>query len=358
MGYKILSINPGSTSTKIAVYDDENCIFSESISHPAEELALFKNLIDQLDLRKQYVEKSIKDHDLILSELSAVVGRGGQLKPMKSGGYMVTQEMLDELRSERTRPHASNLGALIAYSIAKPLGVPAYIYDAVSSDEFKDIAHITGIPGIVRESFCHVLNAKASARKAAAQMGVTYTEKNFIVAHLGGGISISVHEKGRIVDAIQADGGPFSTERAGSVPLGYVIDLCYSGGYTKKELLDLLNRDSGLKGLLGTNDCRIIETRITNGDEHARLIYEAEAYQIAKGIGEMYPVLSGDIDAIILTGGMAYSEYITEKVTQYVQKLAPVIVFPGENEMEALTLGALRILHGEEQYRTYVRSGL
>jgi butyrate kinase len=355
MGYKILSINPGSTSTKIAVYENEKCIFVENISHQEAELLPFENLIDQFDLRKQYVEKSIIAHNITMSELSAVVGRGGQLIPMKSGGYMITQDMLDELRSERTRPHASNLGALIAYSIAEPLGIPAYIYDAVSSDEFKDIAHVTGIPGIVRESFCHVLNAKASARKAAAQMGLTYTEKNFIVAHLGGGISISVHEKGRIVDAIQADGGPFSTERAGSVPLGYVIDLCYSGGYTKKELFDLLNRDSGLKGLLGTNDCRVIETKIANGDEHARLIYEAEAYQIAKGIGEMFPVLCGDIDAIILTGGMAYSEYITTKVTQYVKKLAPVIVFPGENEMEALSLGALRILRGEEQYSTYIK---
>ncbi|GHV44950.1 putative butyrate kinase [Spirochaetia bacterium] len=354
--YKILSINPGSTSTKIAVYQDETCLFVETIRHQAEELGLLTNLFNQIDLRKQYVEKSLKEHTIELAELAAVVGRGGMLTPMKSGGYLVTKEMIDELHSERTHPHASNLGAIIALSIAEPLGIPAYIYDAVSSDEFNDIAHITGIPGLLRESFCHVLNAKASARKAAGQMGVKYTEKNFIVAHLGGGISVSVHERGRIVDAIQADGGPFSTERTGSVPLHYVVDLCYSGKYTQKELFDVLNTNGGLKGLLGTNDCRVIEERIAAGDEYARRIFEAEAYQIAKGIGEMYPVLCGDVDAIILTGGMAYADFITSAVTQRVKKLAPIIVIPGENEMESLTLGALRILRSEENYSTYTKN--
>ncbi|MFP3043920.1 butyrate kinase [Treponema primitia] len=355
MPYKILSINPGSTSTKIAVYEDAKCLFVENMSHKAEELTPFSNLLDQFDLRKRYVEKSVKEHAVELTELAAVVGRGGMLRPMQGGGYLVTTEMINELRSENTQPHASNLGAIIAWSIAEPLGIPAYIYDAVSSDEFKDIAHITGIPGILRESFCHVLNAKASARKAAGKMGVNYREKNFIVAHLGGGISVSVHEKGRIVDAIQADGGPFSTERAGSVPLHYIVDLCYSGKYTQKELFSVLNTNGGLKGLLGTNDCRVIEQRIADGDEYARNIFEAEAYQIAKGIGEMYPVLCGDIDAIILTGGMAYSDFITSAVTGRVKKLAPVIVIPGENEMESLTLGALRILKGEENYSTYTK---
>jgi butyrate kinase len=356
--YKILSINPGSTSTKIAVYEDEQCIFVENIAHSETELAPFRNLFDQFELRKQYVERSVKEHRIELNEFTAVVGRGGMLRPMKAGGYLVNQPMLDELRSERTHPHASNLGALIAYSIAEPLGIPAYIYDAVSSDEFKDIARVTGIPGIVRESFCHVLNAKAAARKAAAQMGANYAEKYFIVAHLGGGISLSVHEKGRIVDAIEDDGGPFSAERSGSVPLSYVVDICYNGGYTQKEVFDVLNKKGGLKGLLGTNDSRVIEERIAAGDENARRIFDAEAYQISKGIGEMYPVLSGEIDAIILTGGMAHSKYITGEVTRRVQKMAPVIVIPGENEMESLTLGALRILRGEEKYSVYIQEDL
>jgi len=353
MSYKILSINPGSTSTKIAVYEDDKPLFVKTIDHSVEDLMKYETLFDQFDMRKIHVVKAVEENGVKQAELSAVVGRGGQITPLKAGGYLVNQNMIDALKSPETRPHESNLGALIAYSIAQPLGIPAYIYDAVSSDELIDVAKITGIPEIVRESFCHVLNTKATARKVAEQMGGAYRDMNFIVAHIGGGISVSAHEKGRIIDVITDDAGPFSPERSGSVPLGYIVDMCYSGKYTKKELMVKLKKDSGIKGLLGTNDCRKVERMIAEGDVKAARIFEAQAYQIAKGIGEMAPPLSGKIDAVILTGGLAYSEYIVREVTRRVEYLGKVVVMPGENEMEALSLGALRILKGEEGYNEY-----
>lgn len=348
MSNKILSINPGSTSTKIAVYEDETELFVTTVHHLDKELEQFGSLSDQFEMRKQCVIEAIKKNDIKLSDLVAVVGRGGQLAPLKAGGYLVNQAMIDALKAPSIQQHESNLGAPIAYSIAEPLGIPAYIYDAVGADELIDVARITGIPEITRESFCHVLNTKATARKVAAKLGGTYQSMNFIIAHIGGGISISAHEKGRIIDVITADAGPFSPERSGSVPLGYIIDLCYHGGYTEKEIMVKLKKNSGIKGHLGTNDCREVELRIANGDEKARRIYEAQAYQIAKGIGEMAPPLCGIVDAVIITGGMAYSEYITKKVSRRVGYLGEVIVSPGENEMEALALGALRILKREE----------
>lgn len=348
MSYKILSINPGSTSTKIAVYEDETPLFVKSIEHSAEELGSFDNLFDQLNMRTICVRQAVEENGIKLSELAVVVGRGGQIVPLRAGGYLVDQTMIDQLKSPETKPHESNLGAPIAYGIAQPLGIPAYIYDAVAADELIDVARITGIPEITRESFCHVLNAKATARKVAARLGGTYSEMNFLVAHIGGGISISAHEKGRIIDVITADAGPFSPERSGSVPLNYIVEMCYHGNYTEKELMTKLKKNSGIKGHLGTNDCREVERRIAAGDKKAEAIYEAEAYQIAKGIGEMAPTLCGRIDAVIITGGMAYSDYITKEVTRRVGYLGKVIVSPGENEMEALTLGALRILKGEE----------
>ena len=353
MSYKILSINPGSTSTKIAIYENETPLFVKTINHSVEEISRFDTLFDQFDMRKDLVVQALEENKVNLSELSAVVGRGGQLAPLKVGGYLVDQVMIDALKSPDIQAHESNLGAPIAYSIAEPLGIPAYIYDAVASDELVDVARITGIPEIIRESFCHVLNTKAVARKVAAQLGGNYQNMNFVIAHIGGGISISAHEKGRIIDVITADAGPFSPERSGSVPLGYVVNMCYSGNYTKKELMNKLKRNSGIKGHLGTNDCREVERMIADGDEKAARIYEAQAYQIAKGIGEMAPPLCGNINAVILTGGMAHSAYITKEVGRRVSYLGEVIVVPGENEMEALSLGALRILKGEEGCSMY-----
>jgi butyrate kinase len=353
LSYKILSINPGSTSTKIAVYEDESPLFVKTITHAPDELAKYDALFDQFEMRKNLVISAVEENGVKLSELSAVVGRGGQLAPLKAGGYLVNEALIEALKSPEIQQHESNMGGPLAYSIANPLGLPAYIYDAVSSDELIDVARITGIPEITRESFCHVLNAKATARKVAEKLGGTYSAMNFIVAHIGGGISLSAHERGRIIDVVTADAGPFSPERSGSVPLGYIVKMCYSGKYTKKELDFKLKRNSGIKGHLGTNDCREVERRIAQGDEKARAVFEAQAYQIAKGIGEMSPPLCGKVDAVILTGGMAYSAFIVEEVTRRVKHLAPVEVMPGENEMEALALGALRILKGEEEYSVY-----
>lgn len=350
---KLLIINPGSTSTKVAVYGDKKPLFVENIDHPSGELARFGHLNDQLELRREYVVKAVREHGVSLEELAAVVGRGGQISPLKSGGYRVNQAMLDGLKLPKVKAHASNLGAMIAQSIAEPLGVPAFIYDAVGSDELADVAKITGLPEVTRQSFGHVLNSKATARKVAEGMGKTYRDCRFIVAHIGGGISISAHDHGRIVDIITDDAGPFSPERSGSIPLNYIIDICYSGEYTYKELMDKIKRESGIKGHLGTNDCREVERRIEQGDEKARRIYEAQTYQIAKGIGEMAPVLCGDVEAVIITGGMARSEFITQEVKRRVGYIAPVVIVPGENEMEALALGALRILRGEEPYHEY-----
>jgi len=353
MSYKILAVNPGSTSTKIAVYEDEKELFSESIVHSDEELKKYEKVTDEFGMRKETILNSMKNHGVEEKDLSAVVGRGGQLVMIHAGGYLVTQDMKEKLVDPSTIEHASNLGALIADAIAAPLEIPSYIYDAVGSDEMKDIAKITGMPEVVRESFCHVLNSKAMARKLAAKAGKTYQEMNFIVAHLGGGISVSAHEKGRIVDAIPSDGGPFSPERSGSIPLNYIVDMCCSGKYSKREMTKKITGMGGIKAYLGTSSCLEVEKMIADGNQQAKTIFEAEAYQIAKGIGEMSPVLKGDVDAIILTGGVAYSQMLTGWITEYVKFIAPVIVMPGENELESLAAGALRILKGEEMAVPY-----
>lgn len=351
--YYILAINPGSTSTKIAVYEDEKELFAESMEHSKEDLAKNTNLRDDFEMRRGLVMDSLRRHDFDVKKLSAAVGRGGQLPPVSAGGYVVNEAMKRRIIHGPIIRHASNLGALLAAAIGQVAGAPAYIYDAVSANEMKPAAQITGIPEITRQSFCHVLNSKAMARKAAASRGKRYEEMNFIVAHLGGGISISAHEHGRITDAISDDAGPFSPERSGSVPILYIVDMCYSGLYSKKELLKKLRGMGGLKALLGTHDCREIEKMIASGDERAKLIYEAQAYQVAKGIGELAPTIDGRIDAVILTGGIAYSEMLTGMIAKRVSFIAPVIVLPGENELESLSLGALRILRGNEKASEY-----
>ncbi|HWQ77914.1 MAG TPA: butyrate kinase [Anaerovoracaceae bacterium] len=354
MEYYILAINPGSTSTKIAVYKNEERLFVQSIEHSPADLAACKNLKDEFDMRKSLISKALEDNAFDTGLLSAVVGRGGMLPPVNAGGYLVNEDMKKRIIRGPIPKHASNLGALLAEAVAKPLSIPAYIYDAVSSDEMREVAKITGVPEIVRQPFCHVLNTKATARKAAESLGKKYEDMNFVIAHLGGGISISAHQYGRIVDAIEDDGGPFSPERAGSIPLQYVVDMCYSGDYSKNDLKKKLRGMGGLKAHLGTHDCREIERMISRGDEHAKLVYEAQAYQVAKGIGELSPTIDGKIDGIILTGGVAYSEMLTGMIKKRVEFIAPVIIMPGENELESLAFGALRILRGEEGVSEYV----
>lgn len=350
---KILAVNPGSTSTKIGVYEGLEELFTENVVHSDEELKKYDRVADEFDMRRENISNALKSHGIEESELAAVVGRGGQLVNIHAGGYLVTEDMKRRLLDPSTVEHASNLGALIADGIAAPLGIPAYIYDAVGADEMTEIARITGMPEVVRQSFCHVLNSKAMARKAAESLGKTYQEMNFIVAHLGGGISVSAHEKGRIIDVITADGGPFSPERSGSVPLNYVIDMCYSGNYSKRDMKKKVSGMGGVKAHLGTSNFQEVIKRMDEGDELARKIFEAQAYQIAKGIGELSPVLKGKIDAVILTGGVARSELLTSRIKEYVSFIAPVLVLPGENELESLAAGAYRILAGEEQAEAY-----
>ena len=353
MSYKILAINPGSTSTKIAVYEDERELFTATLDHPVEEIEKYDNIQDQFEMRKDVVLSFLGEKGFDVKELSAVVGRGGMLPPVKSGAYEVNELMLKTLREKPYMEHASNLGAPIAYEIAKVAGVKAYIYDSVRVDELNEIARISGMPDIPRTSTSHVLNTRAMAIKLAKKMGKKYEDMNFIVAHLGGGISLNVHQKGQIVDIISDDEGPFSPESAGRVPCRKLIELCYSGKYDKRTMLKKLRGNGGIKAYLGIIDAREVERLIEKGDEKARLIYEAMAYQVAKGIGELATVVEGNVDYIILTGGIAYSEMLTNWIKKRVEFIAPVEIMPGENEMESLAYGILRVLRGEEKFRVY-----
>jgi butyrate kinase len=353
MAHIILAVNPGSTSTKIAVYHEDRETFRRSIVHDAQELSAFEHIHDQLLFRLALILDALREEGLVMEALSAVVGRGGLLPPVHPGGYLVNQRMIDVLLSERITPHASNLGAMLALEIARPLGIPAYIYAAVSAGDLPDVATITGLPEIRRQSFCHVLNSRATAHKVAQKYGKAYEDMNFVVAHLGGGISFSAHVRGKIVDSMSDDDGAFAPERSGGMPLLSVVEICYSGQYTKKEILRKVRGAGGLRALLGTSDCEKIEERIRSGDSYAELVYRAQAYQIVKGIGVMAAAMKGEIDAIVLTGGVAYSKMLTDWVTEFVKFLAPVELMPGENELESLALGALRILRGEETAHEY-----
>lgn len=353
MSYKILAINPGSTSTKISLYEDEKEIFTEKLEHPLEVMEKFDRVEDQLHMREELILKILQEKNINVKELSAVVARGGMLPPVKPGAYVINELMIDRVLNRPIMEHASNLAAPIAYAIAKEVGIPSYIYDSVMADELTDIARISGMPDIPRTSSSHVLNTRAMAIKAAKERNKRYDEMNIIVAHLGGGISINVHEKGRITDLVSDDEGPFSPERAGRVPCRELINLCYSGKYDKKTMQRKLRGNGGLKAYLNTIDAREVQNMIENGNEKARLVYEAMAYQIAKGIGELATVLEGNIDLIILTGGIAYSKMLTDWIVKRVKFIAPVEILAGENEMEALTLGALRVLRGEESAREY-----
>lgn len=352
--FKILAINPGSTSTKIALYEDEREIFVKTLEHPAKEVEQYGKVEDQFEMRKNAVLSCLKEKGLDVEELSAVVGRGGMLPPVQSGAYLVNERMVNRLANNPVMEHASNLGAIIAYEIARSISVPAYIYDSVRVDELKDIARISGMPDIPRTSTSHALNSRAMAMKAAKKHGRQYAGMNFVVAHLGGGISLSAHEKGRMVDIVSDDEGPFSPERAGRVPCRALIDLCYSGKFDKRAMHKKLRGNGGIKAYLNTVDVREVERMIEKGDENAGLIFEAMAYQVSKAVGELATVLEGKVDAIVITGGIAYSNKMTALIKKRVEFIAPVEIMPGENEMESLALGTLRVLKGEEIARQYV----
>jgi len=349
MDYLILTINPGSTSTKIALYKNDEEVFKENISHPHEEIERFDSILQQEPLRMKAVLDAMDKHGYKPEDLSIVMGRGGMLPPVKVGGYLVNDKMLELIYEEKIPQHASNLGAVLAFDIAKKAGVKAYIYDAVSACEFPPVARITGMKEIERRSFYHVLNCRAVAMRYAESIGKKYEDVNLLITHLGGGITVGAHCKGKIIDSLADDNGPFAPERAGSVPLLDLIEMCYSGKYTKKEMMGKVRGKGGLRSLLGTSDGREIMKLIEAGDENAILVMEAQAYQIAKGIALMSPALRGDCDAIIVTGGLAFNTFLIEDVKKYIGWLGEIVVMPGEYEMEALALGGLRILRGQEE---------
>lgn len=351
--YSILAINPGSTSTKIAFYENEQEKFRESLEHSHEELAQYPTIIDQHTMRKEGVLTFLHTHQVDERRLSAVVGRGGLLPPVKSGAYRVNEVMVKRLRTNPVAEHASNLGAVIAYNLAEPLGIPAYIYDSVAVDELQPIARYSGSPELPRRSLIHALNMRAAAIKIAEKLGKPYREATLIVAHLGGGMSMSVHQDGRMIDIVSDDEGPFSPERTGRVPCIALAKLCYSGKFTQKEMVKHLRGQGGLIAYLSTNKAVDVQNMIAQGNAEVRLLFEAMAYQIAKGIGELATVVKGKVDCIVLTGGVAYSEMITTWVKERVEFIAPVKILAGENELESLALGALRVLRGDEQAYDY-----
>ncbi|MDH8679850.1 butyrate kinase [Fusibacter bizertensis] len=354
--FRILAINPGSTSTKIAIYDNEKEVFETTLRHSNEEIDKYEKITDQYDFRKEVILKALGENDINLTKLSAVVGRGGLLKPIKGGTYAVNELMIQDLIAAQMGEHASNLGGMIANEIASQLNIPAFIVDPVVVDELEAVARISGMPEIERKSIFHALNQKAVARRFANESNKAYEELNLIVAHLGGGISVGAHEKGRVIDVNNAlDGeGPFSPERTGGLPVGDLAKLCFSGKYTHADIKKMIKGKGGLVAYLDTNDGRDVVKMIENGDENAKLVFEAMAYQVAKEIGSCAAVLKGKVDAIILTGGLAYGEMLTNWIKARVEFISEVIIYPGEDEMSALAQGGLRVLRNEEAPQKYV----
>ncbi len=353
--HRILAINPGFQSTAIAVFDNERPIFDRDIPHSVDRSTSELKLVDQTVVRKQDILAALDEEGLNLSNLEAVVGRGGLLQPLVGGTYRVNQEMLKDLREGRSGIHPSNLGGILAYEIANQLNLPSYIVDPVVVDEFDSVARVSGFPLVERRSVFHALSQKAAAKRIAKQMRRPYNALNLIVAHMGRGITVGLHKKGQVVDVNNGlyGEGPFSLNRAGSLPAGDLVQICFSGNYSQNELMDLLISKGGLQGYLGASELDEIEAMIRNGDERARLIYHAMAYQIAKEIGGLSTIVQGQIDGIILTGRLAYGDYLVQAITKNSAWIGDVFVVPGEDELKALAEGTLRVLTGEEAPLTY-----
>ncbi len=358
---KILVINPGSTSTKIAVYLNTRAIFLKSIRHPMEQLRGFKSIGDQYEYRKTIILKELDQAEIETFTIDAVVGRGGLVRPIKSGVYAINERLKEDLKKGVLGEHASNLGGLIADEIASSFpNAKAYIADPVVVDELEDVARITGHPKFQRYSIFHALNHKAVGRSYARLLNKTYEDLNLIIAHLGGGISVGAHKKGRVIDVNQAlDGeGPFSPERTGTLPAGALAKMCFSGEYTEEQVKKIITGEGGLVAYFGTNNAYEIEMMAADGDDKAKMIQDAMAYQIGKAIGCMASVLSGEVDAIILTGGIANNPMIVEYVKKMVSFIAPVVIYPGEDEMHALAMNGLRVLRGEVTCKEYDESNM
>jgi butyrate kinase len=352
----ILAINPGSTSTKFALFEEENLIFEKTLRHTSEEISGYKKITDQFHFRKNLIMSELSGYNIDLASIAAVVGRGGLIKPIESGIYEVNVKMIEDLRAGILGQHASNLGGLIADDIASALpGAKAYIVDPVVVDELEPVARLSGHPAIERISILHALNQKAVARIYAGSVNRQYEDLNLIVVHMGGGISVGAHRKGRIIDvnnALNGD-GPFSPERSGGLPSGQLVDLCFSGKYSQQELKSMITGKGGMVAYLGTNNFIEANNRADTGDPEAVLVINAIAYQISKEIGAMASVLEGSVDAIILTGGLAYEESHVERIRKMVEFIAKVVVFPGEDEIKALAYNGLLALDGKIGIKTY-----
>jgi len=356
--YNILAINPGSTSTKFAVYANERPCLVKTLRHSDAELAPFRGrpVLEQQQFRAKQIEAALQEASYDVSALHAVVGRGGLLPPLGSGTYAVNEDMLDELRLARRGEHAANLGAFLAHSIAQSAGVEAYIVDPVSVDEWPEIARLSGSALLERQCLSHALNSKAVAKRYARERGKSYDSLRLIVVHLGAGFSVSAHEAGRMIDNTNCrEEGAFCADRAGTVPAVQLTDLCFSGKYTRQEVEVLLCREGGLESYLGTKDLQEVEKRIASGDARAQTVFDAMVYQIAKDVGAMATVLRGNVDVVLITGGMAHSERLMAALRQRIGWIAPLAIYPGEDELQALVEGVLRVLRGEEPARLFGR---
>lgn len=347
---KILAINPGSTSTKIAVYDGEEQVLVKGIMHKAEDLDRLGGTFDQLDYRIEAISRTLKENGIADDSFDVVMGRGGGFPNLKTGGYLVNEALLDTAKNRPLFDHASNIGAALAHGFAKKSGCNAYIYDAVSADALAPIAKITGFNKMERFSLCHVLNARAMAIKYAKTKGCAYSDLNLIVAHMGGGITVSAHKKGVMTDIVRDDEGPMSPTRCGLVNATMLVEACYSGEFTKDEMIKKVRGDAGFVNLLGTNSAIDVQNMIEGGNQYAKLVMDATAYQVAKSCLSLLGAFGGEkVDALILTGGVAHSAILTSAIRSIVETYLPVILMPGESEMEALAYGGLRILRGEEE---------
>lgn len=355
MAYKLLIINPGSTSTKIGVYSDEKEVLVETLRHSSDEIAKYDSIFEQKNFRKEVIMNILKKNNIDVSSLDAIVGRGGMLRPIPGGTYEVTDKLLEDLKIGVSGQHASNLGGILANEIAKEVGIRSFIVDPVVVDELQDVARISGMPELPRRSIFHALNQKAVAKRYAKECGKRYEDLNLVGVHMGGGVSVAAHRDGLVIDVNNTlDGdGPFSPERSGSVPVGDLVKLCFSGKYTESEIYSKIVGKGGYVAYLNTNDARDVLKAKEEGDEYASLIFEAFIYQICKAIGEMSTVLNGKVSQIILTGGIAYSPVVVNAIKERVQWISDITVYPGEDELLALAQGALRVLNGEEEGKVY-----
>ncbi|MCR5477505.1 MAG: butyrate kinase [Lachnospiraceae bacterium] len=355
MSVKSLIINPGSTSTKIGVYEDENLLFEETLRHSTEEISAYATIVDQKDFRKKIITDLLSSKGFDMKSLNMIVGRGGMLKPIPGGTYRVTDELLEDLKKGVQGQHASNLGGILAREIGDELGIPSFIVDPVVVDELAPVARYSGVPELPRVSVFHALNQKAVAKRYAKEIGKPYDSLRLIVVHMGGGVSVGAHIGGQVVDVFNAlDGdGAFSPERAGAVPSGALVKMCFSGKYTEKEVYKKIVGGGGFNAYLGTNDMREVTKRANAGDAEAAAVKEAFIYQVCKDIGSMACVLEGKVDQIIVTGGIAYGAEVVEAMKKMAGWIAPFTVYPGEDELLALCQGGLRVLNGEEEAKAY-----